>query len=61
MQTLGQNSKHMRVKARGVNSYHCGLNLHKLVLSYVLYGCQTWYLTLRKENGLQIPEKKVDI
>jgi hypothetical protein len=30
-----------------------------IILHVVLYGCETWYLTLRKEHGLKVFENRV--
>jgi hypothetical protein len=30
-----------------------------IILLLVLYGCETWSLTLRKEHGLRVFEKRV--
>jgi hypothetical protein len=30
-----------------------------IILSAILYGCETWSLTLRKEHGLRVFENKV--
>jgi hypothetical protein len=36
------------------------LQIHKtIILSVVLYGCETWSLTLREEHGLSVFENRV--
>jgi hypothetical protein len=30
-----------------------------LILDVVLYGCESWFLTLRKEHGLRVFENRV--
>ena len=41
-------SKHIRAK---INT--------NIILSVVLYGCETWWLTLREERGLRVFENRV--
>jgi len=35
------------------------LNIQNYDFSYLLYGCDTWSLTLREENGLTVTENRV--
>jgi hypothetical protein len=36
------------------------VKIHKnIILSVVLYGCETWSLTLREENRLRVFENRV--
>jgi hypothetical protein len=36
------------------------VKIHKtIILPVVLYGCETWSLTLREEHGLQVFENRV--
>jgi hypothetical protein len=34
-------------------------DLTKIILSFVLYGCETWSLTLREERSLRVLENRV--
>jgi hypothetical protein len=34
-------------------------NMKTMILPVVLYGCETWYLTLREEHGLRMFEDRV--
>ena len=39
---------------------HCALKIYKtIILSLVLYGCETWSLTLREECRLRVFENRV--
>jgi hypothetical protein len=36
-----------------------GYNYRTIILPVVLYGCETWSLTLREEHGLRVFENRV--
>ena len=39
---------------------HLKINIYRtIILPVVLYGCETWSLTLREENRLRVFEKRV--
>jgi hypothetical protein len=43
-----------------VNNYPNGIKIYKTVIfPVVLYGCETWSLTLREENRLRVFENRV--
>ena len=46
-------SSHLLSKKLKVNTYKT------IILPIVLYGCETWSLTLREEHGLSVFENKV--
>ena len=46
-------SSHLLSKKLKVNTYKT------IILPVVLYGCETWSLTLREEHGLRLFENKV--
>jgi hypothetical protein len=39
--------------------FHSGENLSSVQRPAVLYGCETWYLTLRDEHKLRVFENRV--
>jgi hypothetical protein len=41
-------------------SKNCKIRIYKtIILPVVLYGCETWRLTLREEHGLRVFENRV--
>jgi hypothetical protein len=50
----------MRFRIFCLPSRNVNIKIHKtLILSGVLYGRETWYLTLRKEKRLRVLENRV--
>jgi hypothetical protein len=65
MTAAKQNCIHDEIKIKlnlGNACYHSVQNLlssHLLSIPVVLYGCETWYLTLREEHRLRVFEKRL--
>jgi len=44
----------------GLLSKNLNIKIHRtVILSVVLYGCETWLLTRREERRLRVPENRV--
>jgi hypothetical protein len=44
----------------GLTSRNVEVKIHKtIILSFLLYGCETWSLTLREEHRLRVFENRV--
>jgi hypothetical protein len=50
----------MLLNIRRILHNYLKIRIYKtIILPVVLYGCQTWSLTLREEHGLRVFEKRV--
>jgi hypothetical protein len=49
-----------RVLSSHLLSKNLQIKTHKtIILPVVLYGCETWFLTLREERRLRVPENRI--
>jgi hypothetical protein len=50
----------MTAEPRIITMSICGcIKLYKITILPILYGCETWFLTLREEHSLRVFESKV--
>ena len=48
-----------KILSSGLFSKKLKVNTYKIILPVVLYGCETWSVTLREEQRLKVFENKV--